>query len=250
MPEKVFCRCERGDQARNCTFTRGAEQKQRDIAGAYQSVARLEAGADKQLTDARETAQCKELLDSLYYPEMFDRQQTIKPPAFETFEWIFDDNSLADDTTDSYPSEEHTLKRGDMRGKFARWLRGDEPLFWISGKAGSGKSSLMPLIQDDARTHNVLSTWAHDRQLYTFSFYFWRAGTSLQKSIRGLLRSLSYQLIKGKPTVSDLVHGAKSAHYNNWTTKSLLAALHNALDAFSDKRLFLMVDGLDEYEDQ
>jgi hypothetical protein len=56
-----------------------------------------------------------------------------------------------------------------MRGKFARWLRSNEPLFWISGKAGSGKSSLMSLIKDDSRTNRALSTWAEGQKVYTAS---------------------------------------------------------------------------------
>ena len=213
-------------------------------------LAAIEAQADVQHAFIQTTSRYKELLDSLHYPEIFERQQSIKPPSFGTFEWIFDsssESSLVRDNTWESPSAK---LREDMRGMFARWLGSNEPLFWISGKAGSGKSSLMSLIQSDPRTAKALTPWANGLNVYKFSFYFWRPGTELQKSIHGLLRSLLYQLVKAKPAIFDLVISANPALYNGWTTASLLAALRCALPAFHEDRVFLMVDGLDEYEGQ
>jgi hypothetical protein len=203
-------------------------------------------GIGEQLSGAEVMAKRKEVMESLRYPEMFNRQQTIKPPSIGTFEWIFDDSPPKNDP---YQSENDRVQ-DNMRGTFSRWLRSDESLFWISGKAGSGKSSLMALIQDDPRTKAALTTWAGGHELYTFSFYFWRPGSALQKSIPGLLRSLLYQLASAKPAIVDLIISAKSATYNDWTTKSLLAALQKSLTGFREDRIFLMIDGLDEYEDQ
>ena len=71
------------------------------------------------------------LLDSLFFPDMFVRHRNIDPPSKGTYEWIFDQDA-----------EEDAKVRADL-GKFKRWLSSDEPYFWINGKAGSGKSSLM-----------------------------------------------------------------------------------------------------------
>jgi hypothetical protein len=198
----------------------------------------------EQLISAEVTAKRKEVMDSLWYPDIFNRQQTIKPPSTGTFEWIFDDSTPEEDPEQA----ESDRVQDHLRGKFARWLRSDELLFWISGKAGSGKSSLMSLIQDDPRKLDALSTWGRGHELYTFSFYFWRPGSALQKSIPGLLRSLLYQLAKAKPAIIDLILSAKSATYNDWTTKSLLAALEKSLTGFQGEHIFLMIDGLDEFE--
>lgn len=116
--------------------------------------AKLGTGIGEQLDSAEVTAKHKEVMDSLWYPEIFDRQQTIKPPSGGTFRWIFDESPPKADPK----QDEDTQLQAHMRGKFSRWLRNDEPLFWISGKAGSGKSSLMSLIQDDSRTTQALST--------------------------------------------------------------------------------------------
>jgi hypothetical protein len=208
----------------------------------HKNFAKLEAGISEQLINTEVAATRDALLDSLRYDGMFDRQQFIKPPLSDTFEWIFDD---------SPPREEPTHDRHDrLQGKFVRWLRSDDTLFWISGKPGSGKSSLMSLIHDDPRTKEALSdsTWDGGKRLHIFAFYFWRPGSALQKSIAGLLRSLLYQLIQRKPEVADLVVAARLAL--DWTMRSLLSALQDSLDAYQGDRIFLMVDGLDEFEGQ
>jgi hypothetical protein len=211
-------------------------------------IAQIEARADKTFSTAQTTTNHKAFLDSLWYAEIFDRQQTIKAPSFDTFEWIFDDSVLPEDLFEL--QYEPDRMREMMRGSFARWLRDDERLFWISGKVGSGKCSLMSLIQDDPRTEQALAGWAQGRRLHTFSFYFWRPGSPLQKRIHGLLRSLLYQLAKAKPAVVNLISSIRPVTQSDWTTKSLITAFRCALPAFCEDRVFLMVDGLDEYEDQ
>jgi hypothetical protein len=175
-------------------------------------------------------------------------QRTVKPPSFDTFEWIFDDSNLPEDGFKQISELDRTREK--MRGSFARWLQGNELLFWISGKVGSRKSGLMSLIQGDPRTGEALAGWAQGRQLHTFSFYFWHPGSALQKKIHGLLRSILYQLAKAKPTVIDLISSIRPVTQNDWTTKSLIKAFRCVLPAFCEDRIFLMVDGLDEYEDQ
>jgi hypothetical protein len=193
------------------------------------------------LVGAEVTAKRKEVLHSLEYAEMFNRQQAIKPPASGTFEWIFDDSPPKADLE----QDEHAR----LRGKFARWLRSDDqPIFWVSGKAGSGKSSLMSFVQNDLRTRDALSTWSGGQELHEFYFYFWRPGSALQKSIHGLLRSLLFQLAGAKREVVDLILSIRPRTYNGWTTTSLLAALRLSLDAFQNDRIFFMVDGLDEFD--
>jgi hypothetical protein len=211
-------------------------------------IAKIEARTEKTFTTMQTTNNHKAIMDSLWYAEIFDRQQTIRPPSFDTFEWIFDDSLLPE----HHPKQLNDLNqtREQMRGSFARWLRSDNLLFWISGKPGSGKSSLMSLIQDDSRTGETLAGWTQGRRLHTFSFYFWRPGSAIQKRIHGLLRSLLYQLATAKPAIIELISSIRPATQCDWTTKSLIAAFRCALPAFSEDRIFLMVDGLDEYEDQ
>ncbi|GAB7335864.1 hypothetical protein MBLNU13_g08126t1 [Cladosporium sp. NU13] len=112
----------------------------------------------------------KAFLDSLFFPDMFARHRNIAPPSEGTYEWIFDQST-----------EQNNEKRTKL-GQFKNWLSTDEPYFWINGKAGPGKSSLMSFIESDKRTEQGLKIWSGSRKLYIFSLFFWRPGSDLQKS--------------------------------------------------------------------
>jgi hypothetical protein len=181
----------------------------------------------------------KAFLDSLYFPDMFARHRNIAPPSEGTYEWIFDQDLEQDE------------KMRAKLGQFKRWLSSDEPCFWINGKAGSGKSSLMSFIESDKRTQDELNIWSGSHKLYIFSFFFWRPGSDLQKSITGLLQSLLYQLVKKNPAVmSGLVSSGGTLMHSVWTETTLLRAIAQVLPMYRHDRLFLLVDGLDEFEGQ
>jgi ATPase subunit of ABC transporter with duplicated ATPase domains len=46
---------------------------------------------------------------------------------------------------------------------FVHWLASSDDIFWITGKAGCGKSTLMKLIDDDPRTKEGLNQWIDNR---------------------------------------------------------------------------------------
>jgi len=181
----------------------------------------------------------KAFLDSLFFPDMFARHRTIAPPSKGTYEWVFDQDKEQDD------------KMQAKLGQFKHWLSSDEPCFWINGKPGSGKSSLMSFIESDKRTEDALKIWSGSHELYIFSFFFWRPGSDLQKSITGLLQSLLYQLVKKKSTVmSAFVTSGGTPMHIVWTETTLLRAIAQVLSMYHDDHLFLLVDGLDEFEGQ
>ncbi|KAI1348045.1 hypothetical protein F5Y01DRAFT_328896 [Xylaria sp. FL0043] len=133
---------------------------------------------------------------------------------------------------------------------FRKWLREDASMYWISGKAGSGKSTLMAHIIDDERTHEDLEIWSSGKRLRLLSFFFWRAGSQLQKSVLGLLRSLLYQLCHLEPAIADAVLSRLSspgATMPTWTERSLLSYTTEALQSSRDVRFCIFIDGLDEY---
>lgn len=105
-----------------------------------------------------------ELLDSLFFDSIFSRQEDIPEVHRETFQWIF--------------------QRDVARPwyNFVDWLEQSSGVYWIKGKAGSGKSTLMKLICEDIRTEDALQTWAKDSELLIASFFFWSSGTVEQKS--------------------------------------------------------------------
>jgi hypothetical protein len=50
---------------------------------------------------------------------------------------------------------------------FSKWLRSKNGVFWVSGKAGSGKSALLKYICDDPRTSISLRYWSGNSDLVT-----------------------------------------------------------------------------------
>jgi ATPase subunit of ABC transporter with duplicated ATPase domains len=73
------------------------------------------------------------IMDKLHFTRKDDRYDDIVAAHQKTFDWALE--SHADDTI-SWPS-------------LAHWLRQDDGVYWISGKAGSGKSTLMKYLYQD-----------------------------------------------------------------------------------------------------
>ena len=137
----------------------------------------------------------EEVTRSLFYPEIFSRQEQIEN-AFDgvtgSYDWIFDKPPTREMDT-SNQADPRTL--APLWDDFAWWLKSGHGVYWINGKAGSGKSTLMSHICSHKRKLELLQEWSSDRQLLTPSFFFWSSGSDQQKTIDGLLRSLIYQML-------------------------------------------------------
>lgn len=187
----------------------------------------------------------KEFLDRVRFPEMFERQESLKKNTPGTYEWVFTRGSPFPDM-----SGHAAVKDRELRGRILAWLRNTGSLFWIKGKPGSGKSSLMSFVLQDQRIKTNLQAWAGDRAIHVFSFFFWKAGSDLQKTIPGLLRSLLWQLGKSKSTaIDEMVTHNPLPSLSAWTEPRLNVALDQMLEAFQDDRILFLIDGLDECED-
>lgn len=58
------------------------------------------------------------------------------------------------------------------------WMTVGSGLCWISGRAGTGKSSLMRFLDDDPRTKEAFQVWAGERPFVLAAFYFWHSEAS------------------------------------------------------------------------
>ncbi len=121
------------------------------------------------------------LLGSLYFEVISDRLQEIPEAHRQTFNWIFQDPK---ETKGSWSS-------------FKDWLMDGSGIYWVKGKAGSGKSTLMKFLVEDKRTKMLLLD--ESRPVTVANFFFWNAGGDLQKSKAGLLRSLLHQCLEQQP---------------------------------------------------
>ncbi|KAI1101377.1 hypothetical protein F4804DRAFT_13407 [Jackrogersella minutella] len=82
-----------------------------------------------------------------------------------------------------------------------KWLLCDSGICWISGKAGSGKSTLMKYLFQHRETKRLLSQWAGHTPCYAYHFFFWNMGTHEQKSQEGLARALLYHILSNHPSL-------------------------------------------------
>lgn len=137
---------------------------------------------DNLIVDARGTKDKLNLLQSLCYDGMDVRKEAIHQTHANTYEWIFSSN--------------------DQRGETAHlreWLRSGTGIFWVSGKPGSGKSTLMKFIHGHDRTNELLKHWAGQRQIVVASHYFTVNGNDTQKSQAGLLRAICADMARQCP---------------------------------------------------
>ena len=187
------------------------------------------------------------ILAKFRFDTMDHRYDGISPAHARTFAWVYGSQEAEVTATTSSP--------------FGQWLSStDEDLFWISGKPGSGKSTLMKFLCNNPMTKEGLDRWAKDQRLITAEFFFWNAAKkSLQKSQQGLLRSILYQVLRQSPEMIEQLYpgvGQKTFQIPSppTTVPSLLALLRMAFELAaaesSNTCFFFLIDGLDEYDGQ
>ena len=175
------------------------------------------------------------LLNSLRFQHMAQRQATVEPAHEQTFEWVLKPSS---------------------RVKFDDWLRFQDGIYWVMGKAGSGKSTLMKFLLNHKKTAESLRSWAGPKRLVTASFFFWNAGSSMQKSQEGLFRSLLYEILSQSPELIRTICSSKAKtirpfvrEHEPWTRQELWHAIAQLKDQHGARARFcFFIDGLDEYD--
>jgi len=96
------------------------------------------------------------VLESLLFPEILHRQNVVPVSHKDTSGWIFSDGSSRPlMTTPAWIFETDATLR-DSPLKFVEWLEEKDDIYWIRGKPGSGKSTLMKFIAGHAKTTQKL----------------------------------------------------------------------------------------------
>ena len=181
----------------------------------------------------------RKLLNDLKFLEMSDRSDRIAEAHEKTFDWIFKEPRTGAKSWES----------------FLKWLESGESLYWITGKAGSGKSTLMKYVYSNYRTLDHLESWAADVPLVTAAFFFWNSGTDLQMSQTGLLRTILYQVFQKEPELIPRILSERWEIYNlfgedshAWTEVEMKLAFTKLMELDSSSFKFcFFIDGLDEF---
>ncbi|KAK3361874.1 hypothetical protein B0T24DRAFT_97015 [Lasiosphaeria ovina] len=184
----------------------------------------------------------KRLLGSIKYPGMNERRNSISQHHKDTFKWIFPNQK---DQTDD---DDQRKPRWDS---FTDWMQSDDHIYWISGKPGSGKSTLMAFLIKHPHTIAALEGWNPNSRI--ISHFFWSAGQSMQKSFKGLLCSLLHQLLSednflASSYLSSFPEAGQKDSDTDWSEHELEDALFHAI-SLSNKLICIFIDGLDEITD-
>ncbi|KAI0853761.1 hypothetical protein F5Y00DRAFT_257063 [Daldinia vernicosa] len=118
-------------------------------------------------------------LNSLRYEGMNQRKNDITSSLKDTFQWIFDSDC-----------GETPIQLWD---NFGDWLKSDSNIYWIAGKPGSGKSTLMKYLLKSPSTKAALKIWNTDPII--LSHFLWKPGFKMQKSVKGFLCSILHQAL-------------------------------------------------------
>ncbi|KAF2968298.1 hypothetical protein GQX73_g5272 [Xylaria multiplex] len=231
------------------------------------STATVQRGLHKLQLSAESSVHRDRLLSSLKFIGMNERRQQIKESFPNTFQWVFrdefdndrkaesdvvyrDDNEV---NTSSDAPEVPSTRYPHRIGKwdsFEDWLRSGASVYWISGKPGSGKTTLVKYLLSSERTRDALAIWNRDYMM--LSHFFWRPGTPIQQNIKGLLCNLLHQIIEADTTLVEYMtsHFAeirrKSTH-TDWSVPELTGILLTLMENF-EKPACIFLDGLDEVD--
>ena len=192
------------------------------------------------LRESRKLDRVLNITNSLRFKAIDYRHLMVSETHDGTFQW------LLKSTEPSIPS-------------FPEWIASPHCTYWITGKPGSGKSTLMKFLCHNEAVRKALHDWAGENSLCIASFFFWHSGSDLQRSQQGLLRTLLYHILRQCPDlIPDLVpdrwHACRPEGYPRpeddlWSLSDLTAAFKRIkrLEQCATRFCFF-VDGLDEYE--
>ncbi|KAF4970351.1 hypothetical protein FSARC_2607 [Fusarium sarcochroum] len=240
----------------------------------------------RRLLGLQEEAVCtiyqRRILESLRFDKMHERDDRVELPHESTFNWLLEEDTIThlgqstrenqEDEAENEPKKEECGECEEMkrnsRELFLNWLSSPTPngIFHISGKLGSGKSTLMKLLSIHPKTRTELQKWAGDRTLAIMKFFFWKPGSEMQKSLDGLFRSLLHDILEACPELiqnvfPDLWEQAGQSPWQiqtkfdmpNDVVKAALERiiLNKSSSANAHRKLSfcLFIDGLDEYEE-
>ncbi|KAL8864291.1 MAG: hypothetical protein Q9198_009964 [Flavoplaca austrocitrina] len=140
------------------------------------------------------------LLESLRFPELNLRANQISDSYPETFQWLLrgDPQLRAAPQFSRDPVHQYRDRIRVASAEFRSWLVSNNPIFWIYGIPGSGKSTLMKFLATHETTRRLLMSARSNQasNVAILQHYFWLSGSEDQRSLKGCLASLLRQLFQ------------------------------------------------------
>ncbi|KAH6692434.1 hypothetical protein F5X68DRAFT_228803 [Plectosphaerella plurivora] len=201
-----------------------------------------------------------QILAKLRFAHVHSRLDSIVHGEFRSFTKLLGNNPL--------PPEDNSMLNPAVRDAQAQeqkaqqalnsWLAPGSNLLHISGKAGSGKSTLMKMLANNRNLDSRLREWASDSKLVVAHFFFWLSGDALQNSLEGLYRSMLLEVLQQCPELTKLVFPKQwreisernpDSEHTPFRLFELQDATSRLVEGFSggNYRFCFFIDGLDEY---
>ncbi|KAM0718815.1 hypothetical protein Q7P37_005887 [Cladosporium fusiforme] len=222
----------------NLTDSLSRTQQSHTDAGKayYASLQSVPAQLQNLAREAERVNRSQQILRSLLFDDIKAREEQIHEAYNQTFNWIFEDD----------------------KSPFRTWLASSSEIFWVSGKAGSGKSTLMKFLVNHGQTKNILRSWAGSQRLVCASYFFWNSGTITQRSHLGLMQSLLYQVLRQCPELIPFASTRRwdegeslDIRFDAWSRAEVSSAIRNIMSQGQLRSRFcFFIDGLDEYADE
>ncbi|KXH68351.1 hypothetical protein CSAL01_10364 [Colletotrichum salicis] len=148
-----------------------------------------------------------------------------------------------------------TQKREAMARSLHSFLKDEGELFFICGKAGSGKSTLMKFLSQHSCVRETLANCANGRKLVLVTTFFWSSGDPLQKSLEGFYRTVLFHTLRQCPelleTIIPTLVGTTVSPLSAAMSLSELKAAFSRMQLLENAASYLFcyfIDGPDEYE--
>ncbi|KAI3322456.1 hypothetical protein HD806DRAFT_523297 [Xylariaceae sp. AK1471] len=179
------------------------------------------------------------------------RYNDVHEAHIATFEWIFEESpGCCPKITELEPH---------LKTTFVDWLRRGEGIFHVAGKPGSGKSTLMKFIFKHKNTRSLLEEWSDGLSLILLPFFFWKADHS-QSSLRALKRCLLWNAIRQVPDLAKILFprvynetpqrpAGGILDFSDTEVSYALEILFGDPRVLDTCRLFILIDGLDEFDE-
>ncbi|KZZ90271.1 Ankyrin repeat-containing domain protein [Moelleriella libera RCEF 2490] len=167
------------------------------------------------------------LIEQLYFPQIDERLTSLSPAQANTCRWFL--------AKMEYTAWRNVSQQPDNGG-----------FLWIKGNPGTGKSTLMKLLFEEAKFESQ-----GDTSQITLSFFFLARGTMEEKSTTGLYRSLLHQLFRMAPDLRNSLDwmtgdGARGIAQNGWHEQAMRQTLMRVILMLGHRMLTIFVDALDE----
>ncbi|KAF4431492.1 P-loop containing nucleoside triphosphate hydrolase [Fusarium acutatum] len=200
---------------------------------------------------AKQESKCHQILKAIAFQDIRMRRQEIGniELAKETFEWMVKDEMVP-------PSHRH------LKQSFRSWLEKGQGIFHITGKPGSGKSTMMNFLANHPETRSQLDKWARNgNSIVIASVFLWDLGSAEQKNIDGIYRTILYTILSEH---RELIPQVFENLWNALSEEPLMSQQHLEMsrneikiglqklitDSTRSYQYCFFIDGLDEFHDE